>query len=36
MSVAKKARKLKIIPRGLNRIIWSDKTQWESVMHSMY
>jgi len=34
MSLAKKARKLKIIPRGLDRIIWCDKTQWKSIMHS--
>jgi len=26
-----KKRQLKIIPRGLDRVIWSDWTQWESI-----
>jgi len=37
MSVAKKAKKTywKIIPRGLDRITWSDWSHWESIMYSM-
>jgi len=38
MSVAQKAKKSywKIIPRGQDRITWSDWTQWKGIMYSMY